>query len=61
MNLEDFTPEMLHRRIDRLENEIEYYRQELKAQIEQTNFWMSRVRVEYNSTCALVKRRANRE
>lgn len=60
MSLENFTPEMLHRRIDRLENEIEYYRQELKAQIELTNMWMNRVRTDNNTTCALVTRRANR-
>lgn len=61
MNLEDYTPEMLHRRIDRLENEIEYYRNELKSQIELTNMWMHRVRKDNNSTCALVTRRANRD
>ena len=61
MNLEDYTPEMLHRRIERLENEIEYYRNELKSQIELTNMWMYRVRKDNNSTCALVTRRANRD
>ena len=61
MNLEDYTPEMLHRRIERLENEIEYYRNELKSQIGLTNMWMTLSKMERDHTCALVKRRANRD